>query len=252
MYNKILIISDNLPLCKEVKNLFLKREKQPFPFPDFSCSPFSNALYFQKELDENVSVFDLKNEEDIIKIIKTYNLIISIHCKQIFPENLVNSVKCINIHPGYNPINRGWYPQVFAIINNTKIGATIHEIDNELDNGPIIDREFVTTSIHDTSGSLYNKIIKLEIELLDKNLDNIIQGKYKTLLPENTGNLYLKKDFNSLCKIDLNEEGRFIDFINRLRALTHFEYKNAYFTDPHTGEKIYLSLNIEKENDNIN
>ena len=187
MYNKILIVSDNLSLCKEVKNLFVKRNISV----DFSCSPFSDALSFEKELKEKISVFNLKNIDDINKIIQTYDLVISIHCKQIFPEQLVNNVKCINVHPGYNPINRGWYPQVFAIINNNKIGATIHEIDNLLDHGPIIDRDFVNAHIYDTSGTLYNKILKLEIELLDKNLDNILENNYKTILPENAGNLYL-------------------------------------------------------------
>ena len=91
----------------------------------------------------------------------------------------------------------------------------------------------------------------MEIELLDKNLDNIIENNYKTIIPENAGNLYLKKDFNNLCHIDLNEEGRFIDFINRLRALTHFEFKNAYFIDPETKEKVYISLNITNERENI-
>lgn len=247
MYNKILIVSDNLSLCKEVKNLFVKRNISV----DFSCSPFSDAASFEKELKEKISVFNLKNIDDINKIIQTYDLVISIHCKQIFPEQLVNNVKCINVHPGYNPINRGWYPQVFAIINNNKIGATIHEIDNLLDHGPIIDRDFVNAHIYDTSGTLYNKILKLEIELLDKNLDNILENNYKTIIPENAGNLYLKKDFNNLCHIDLNEEGRFIDFINRLRALTHFEFKNAYFIDPETKEKVYISLNITNERENI-
>ena len=106
MYNKILIVSDNLFLCKEVNNLFVKRNISV----DFSCSPFSDAVSFEKELKEKISVFNLKNIDDINKIIQTYDLVISIHCKQIFPEQLVNNVKCINVHPGYNPINRGWYP----------------------------------------------------------------------------------------------------------------------------------------------
>ncbi len=70
-----------------------------------------------------------------------YILFISLHCKQIFPQRLTDNYRCINIHPGYNPYNRGWFPQVFSILNKNTAGVTIHEIDQELDHGPIIYQE---------------------------------------------------------------------------------------------------------------
>ena len=37
------------------------------------------------------------------------------------------------------------------------------------------------------------------------------------------------------------------EFINKLRALTHGKYKNAYFRHPDTNKKIFISINIETE-----
>ena len=78
----------------------------------------------------------------------------------------------LQLHPGYNPYNRGWYPQVFAILNNTVIGATLHEIDDLLDHGDIIDQEYVPITDYDTSLSVYEKVQSVEIKILRRNLQN--------------------------------------------------------------------------------
>jgi methionyl-tRNA formyltransferase len=169
------------------------------------------------------------------------------HCKQLFPDKLVKSLKCINVHPGYNPINRGWYPQVFAIINILKIGATIHEIDTELDHGPIIARRYVEKDQIDTSETLYNKILIAEIELIEEHLISILENTYITFLPESEGVLYLKNDFKKLCKLNLDEKMSTLQFIDKLRALTYGGYKNAYFIDSKTQKKIYVNISLEKE-----
>lgn len=245
-FTNTLIISDNLFLCKELKKILISKSYNNRRFT-FSTSPFSDHLFFLNELSCDVVSLDLKNIEDINFIIKHYDLVISIHCKQIFPNQLVKNVRCINIHPGYNPINRGWYPQVFAIIKNLPIGATIHEIDEELDHGAIIAQEFVDYDFSDTSLTIYNRILNKEIELFVKYIDIILEDNYQTIALKEEGNLHLKKDFNSLCEINLEEIATYREVINRLRALSHGEFKNAYFFDPETNEKIYISVELKKD-----
>lgn len=245
MKKKILIISDNIYLCRELKELFFKYKKENDFI--FSISPYSNLEDFNNKLNEKVLVFNLKEEIDIKSIIMNFNMVLSIHCKQLFPKELFNHVKCINIHPGYNPINRGWYPQVFAIINNLSVGATIHEIDEQIDHGNIIARSFVDKEISDTSKTLYDKIINKEIELVRDNLDLILSESYTTFLPEEEGRLFLKKDFRKLCELNLDEISTTFEFINKLRALSHGDFKNAYFINPESGKKIYVSINLHPE-----
>ncbi|WP_299714639.1 dTDP-4-amino-4,6-dideoxyglucose formyltransferase [uncultured Tenacibaculum sp.] len=207
---------------------------------EFACSPFSSI----DKVDEfNFRNIDLRDNKFIDELIETKDLIISIHCKQLFPSKLIEKVKCINVHPGYNPINRGWYPQVFAIINDVEIGATIHEIDEKLDNGNIISRSKVKKYSFDTSYTLYNRVVNEEIKILKENINFIVDNTYKSIKPEGKGNLYLKKDFNELCVLDLNEKCTMGEAINKLRALTHGSYKNAFFIDE-SNNKVYVSIDL--------
>jgi dTDP-4-amino-4,6-dideoxyglucose formyltransferase len=185
----------------------------------------------------------VKDEVDFL--VDHYEMIFSLHCKQIFPPDLVNSVKCINIHPGLNPDNRGWFPQVFSILNSLPCGATIHEIDEQLDHGPIICQKEIKIEMWDTSLTAYNKILDAEIDLLSENIEKILDRKYETFIKEE-GNLNLKKDFDDLCKIDLDSKDSFKNHINKLRALTHGNYANAYFIDE-SGDKVYVKLELKKE-----
>lgn len=248
MFKNALIISDNLALCKQFYSIIEKKGISSTKFT-FSTSPFTDKESFIISDKVAVSVFNLKDQNAINEITTTYDLVFSIHCKQIFPPDLVTKVKCVNVHPGYNPINRGWYPQVFAIINDYQIGATIHEIDKELDNGHIIARAFVNKEGFDTSETLYNKVIAKEIELLEKYLESILANTYQAFTPESESNLFLKKDFNQLLHLDLNEETTVGKVIDKLRALTHGSYSNAYFIDEKTRKKVYVGIQLKPEQD---
>lgn len=217
--NCVLIISDNDFIKKNMIRIFNK-----------------NKIKYTIEQSKNL---------DLHNINPKYNLIISAHCKKIFPPTLVHSFRCINLHPGYNPHNRGWFPQVFSILNKRPIGATIHEIDEELDHGPIICQEEIEIQSTDTSFSLYNKVIKKEIELFEENFFNIIDNKYQKIIPKEEGNLNLKKDFENLCEIDLKNIDSFENHINLLKALTFKKYKNAYFIDK-DGDKVYINIDLQK------
>ena len=137
---RLLIISDNVSICSRINEILESKNNIVITF---ATSPFSNLGSFEKVLDKKVFTYDLRISENLEIIIESYDLVISIHCKQLFPKKMIDNVRCFNVHPGYNPINRGWYPQVFAIINDLEVGATIHEITEDLDGGAIIARRFV-------------------------------------------------------------------------------------------------------------
>ncbi|PKP05676.1 MAG: hypothetical protein CVU10_10010 [Bacteroidetes bacterium HGW-Bacteroidetes-5] len=240
---KVLIIIDNIIQYDRFKNVIKQKGRKDVKFI-FKHSPIKSDIWNHPDFKDLIfSQIDVKKEYDYI--IQNFNLIISVHCFQLFPSELVKKIRCINIHPGYNPINRGWYPQVFSIVHNLPIGATIHEIDEKLDHGSIIARKFVNKYIWDTSFSIYNRVLNAEIELFEEFFDLIIDSNYKIINPENEGNIFLKKDFYELCKIDLEERGTFLDFYNKLRALSHGKYKNAWFEDPISGKRIFLKLEID-------
>lgn len=243
---RILIIIDNRLQYEKLKLIIEQHNRNDIDF-EFRHSGVYTDIWEHADFKDQNKIIDVK--EKTSWIIESFELVISVHCYQFFPAELVNNIRCINIHPGYNPINRGWYPQVFAIINDLPIGATIHEMDAKLDNGPIIARVFVKKYPWDTSYSLYNRVLQAELDLFEQNYDRIFDSTYKPTVPEKEGNFFSKKNFKELCEIDLDEKVSFRESINRLRALTHGNYKNAYYTDPDSKSKVFLKLELFPENE---
>ncbi|MEQ8909260.1 MAG: dTDP-4-amino-4,6-dideoxyglucose formyltransferase [Vicingaceae bacterium] len=243
---KILLLTDNEELLTRFKSLIREKglsESSSYEF-EYCFSPQNKVFIEKYRTVKWIRPLNVKNEVDFLS--ETYDLIISLHCKQIFPAALVNKVRCINIHPGLNPHNRGWYPQVFSILNGLPAGATIHEIDEDLDHGPVICQKEVKVESWDTSITVYNKVLDVELDLLNQKIIAILNGTYKTFTV-GEGNLNLKKDFNSLCKLNLDEKDTFRNHINRLRALTHGDYSNAFFIDEE-GNKVHLKIQLDRTN----
>ncbi len=241
---KVLIITDNGYIYLRLKNIILENFSDLSSIIEYGRSKLSSKEKLYVHGIESLQEIDVKN--DYLSLIQNYKLIISLHCKQIFPHELVKNTRCINVHPGYNPYNRGWYPQVFAIINKTKIGATIHVMDQQIDHGNIIARKELTINKWDTSKEVYEKVLDTEIELINNNLRDIISGNYKTIVPEFEGEYHSLNDYKNLCKIDLKELLTMEQAIDKLRALSHGEYKNSFFYDD-KGNKIFVKIELSRE-----
>ena len=237
----ILVLTDNEYLYRGLKKIIQNEKFLSYKFNFFYSH--TNKLFYEKyKNDKTFLKLNILEKED--EIMKSYDLVISAHCKQIFPNSLVKNNRCINIHPGYNPYNRGWFPQVFSIINKKPVGVTIHLMDEMLDHGPIIFQEEVEIDSWETSKDVYNKILKKELLLIDKYLIDILEEKYELTYCDE-GNVNYIKDFNNLCELNLNEEVTMGEAIDKLKALTFEGYKNAYFIDEE-GNKVWITIKLEK------
>ncbi len=238
---KVAVISDNPFLVEKFKQIvgtiadasvdyyYSKQNNKPEALQALNCKPI-----------------DLKVEYQVI--CDRYDVAFSLHCKQVFPQKLVHALRCYNLHPGLNPYNRGWFPQVFSIINKLPAGATLHEIDEQIDHGSIIDQEPVEVEINDTSLTAYNKVLDAELRILKRSLSSVLLGKYERK-NFGEGNYNSIKDYNKLLELDLNKKMTLGEAIDLLRALTHPPYRNAYFIDPETKEKYFVSISIDKASD---
>lgn len=234
----VCVITDNEFIYSNFIEI-IKTSKHQF---SFYYSTINKSFKEKYKGNENFKEIRLNDENK--SFYNQFDLFISLHCKQIFPDELVNNYRCINVHPGLNPYNRGWFPQVFSILNKKPIGVTIHEMDSKLDHGPIIYQETLSIESYETSLDVYNRIQNLEVQMLKEHIDDLIIGNYeaKQLLDE--GNINYKSDFDKLCKIDLNKTGTFCEFIDILRATTFAGYNNAYFIDE-KGNKVFVSVNLK-------
>lgn len=219
----ILVLSDNPSILDRARPIFEKRKISHWTFTDsYSINPQSDYYHIQKY----------------------YDLVFSLHCKTIFPKILTSSVRCINIHPGFNPYNRGMFPHVFSIVNGLPAGVTIHEMTEEIDLGPCIAQTEIAVKDCDTSGSLYARIIDYELELLDYMLDNIIARKYKLFEYKDKGNYNSMADFKRLCDFSTVNGESFPILFAKLRALSHPGYLNAHYN----GTKFKLIIADENSN----
>lgn len=237
----VLVVGDNPDFLKRIIKIFKKKKKNLFV--EFG--------YTIPKLKREYDALGLKN----LKLIDfhdtdykfNFDLILSAHCRQIIPSRIFQEIRTVNIHPGYNPYNRGWYPQVFAIIKNLPTGATIHEIDSSIDNGPIICREEVPIFETDTSFEVYNRILSKELELFSEYFDSILMNSYSKEDCKEEGFFFKKKDFEEMRKIDINKNQSIKETINLFRALSHGDNKNCYYLNENQ-ERIYISIKLTKDN----
>ena len=238
---RIFVVTDNKIIFDEFKRIIDCKENITV---EYFCSPKS-VKAFEYEISCN-QINPIIINENVDFFIENYELGISCHSKQLFPAKLVNSVLCVNIHPGLNPYNRGWFPQVFSIINGLPIGATIHVMDEEIDHGDIIIQNEVKINSYESSLDVYNKIQAKEIELFSEVVDDILGNTFERTKPKSQGNYNSIQNYKKICEINLDQKVTMEEAINYLRAMTHPPYKNSYFIDK-DGNKVFVSIELEKK-----
>lgn len=150
----------------------------------------------------------------------------------------------INIHNSFLPYNRGKFPNVWAIVDETPIGATIHYINENIDSGDIIYRKKVEIEPIDTGKSLYYKVRVACVEAFKEIWPYIKTGKF-TRTPQSKfgkGTFHYKKDVEKIDCISMNKYYKAKDLINLLRARTFPPYPSAYFI--HNGRRIYVRVSL--------
>lgn len=235
----LLVLTDNLQMLGEFRTRAVHHRHTHF---HYAFSPENE----QAEEFIRRGCFPLSVHKDLEQILGDYNKVISIHSKQVFPAKLVNTLPCYNLHPGLNPYNRGWSPQVFSILNKLPLGATLHEMVEKVDAGPIIDQIEVKVESWDTSETAYAKVIAAECQLLDIHLGSILNSSYVARAPHKKGNFNTLSSFQALMPLDLNETASYGECIDRLRALSHPPYWNAYFID-NSGQKVFVRVQLSAD-----
>lgn len=168
----------------------------------------------------------------------------------IFDPQLIECFPCgiINLHPSYLPYNRGQYPNVWSIIENTPAGVTLHYVNSGIDTGEIIAQSEVEIEAVDTGKSLYHKLERYGFELF-KNTWPSIQGNQITYHKQvrNEGTFHITKDIDRIDHIQLDRLYTARELIDILRARTFPPYKGAFFMD--RGRKVYLRLHLSYDNE---
>jgi len=200
----------------------------------------------------DILVFTGKRAHDKLEVLEKlpiFDYIVTVFWPYLLKSKMIGLAKIgsVNFHPALLPINRGWYPHVFNILNQTKAGVTLHCIDNGADTGPIWIQKEVPVYSSDTSDKLYYRLQEEIVALFCESWDRIINNKIKPFLQNHkSANYNSIKDVQTYDKICLNSSYTGRDIINRLRARTFGNKGYAYFVDD-DGKKIRISISLEEE-----
>lgn len=155
----------------------------------------------------------------------------------IFPNG------CLNLHPAYLPYNRGQYPNVWSIVEDTPAGVTLHYIDAGIDTGDIIAQQAVAVEPIDTGETLYRKLEVASVDLFRNTWPKIKARRAPRIRQEgHAGTYHRKRDVESIDSIDLDQKYVARDLINLLRARTYPPFKGAYFEQ--NGKRVYLRVQL--------
>jgi len=91
----------------------------------------------------------------------------------LLPDELVESHKIINTHPGFLPLTRGLDSLKWAITKGVEIGVTTHFVDTEADAGFLIEQQRIPVYQNDTFHSVAYRQYEIEIELLVRSIEVI-------------------------------------------------------------------------------
>jgi folate-dependent phosphoribosylglycinamide formyltransferase PurN len=102
---------------------------------------------------------------------------LSVHYQRIVPARLIDRyVGLWNLHPGLLPWGRGMFPVFWALWEGTPAGASLHELVEALDAGPVVAQEEVAVRRDDTGGSLHARVQAAEMRLFDVYWPRIVAG----------------------------------------------------------------------------
>lgn len=122
---------------------------------------------------------------------------LSVHYPHIFSASfLARYRKMYNLHPGYLPWGRGFYPVFWALWEGEPAGATLHEIDPGVDTGPLVAQKRVEYDESDTGASLHRKVREAEESLFRDYWPRIAGGEeIPTVRQQGEGSYHSKAQF---------------------------------------------------------
>lgn len=200
--------------------------------------------WLEKREDAEVKAV-LTEKEELSKIKELEpELVVSSGFEYKVPKQLIEIPEkgIVNLHPSLLPYNRGSHPYIWPIIEDSMPGVSVHYMNEEIDEGPIIDRKKVEKKPCDTAKSLHDRLMQEQFDLFIDVWPDVKKGVKADEQDPQKGNTHYSSELDEVCEIDLEEKVVAGDFIDRLRGLTYPPEKLAYFHK--NGNKYFVRLEI--------
>ncbi len=122
------------------------------------------------------------------------------HYHRVFSADFLSRyTKMYNLHPGFLPWGRGYYPVFWALWDETPAGVTLHEITPGLDEGPVVAQTPVPYSGADTGATLFERVREAAQRLFLTYWPRIVSGELLPSFPQTgDGSFHSKAEFFAL------------------------------------------------------
>lgn len=184
-FNKIVVIGEGWGAVAALKGL------SKFRLPVFAISNDPDVLAIApKQLQCNLENF-------------SNDLLLFAGYKPIVPSSVLRRNTCLNIHYSLLPNYRGLHSTVWAILNDEDyLGATIHVMNENIDDGPIVYQYKVLNDRIKTSTEYMELFNKHITECIDQVLSDFIDEKIIPQPQDKTKASWVGKRNENDCMID--------------------------------------------------
>lgn len=180
---------------------------------------FKNFLFLN-----NIEELDL---EDVYKIEDL--IFISLEFDRIIKTEKFITKKIFNIHFSLLPEYKGMYTSALPILHGKEYtGVSLHEIDNGIDTGNLIDQVKFSIDDNDTARTLYLKYLKQGTDLMRNNLESIINGTYVSKKQDTNKASYFSKSSIDYTNLEINFNATAYQVLSQIKAFTFREYQMPY------------------------
>lgn len=146
-----------------------------------------NAHGLERARKNKIENYFIKDNEKILSLLKEkeIDLIVLAGYLKILPENMIKAFenKIINIHPSLIPsfCGKGFYGlKVHEAVFKKGVkftGATTHFVNEEADQGPIINQDVVEIASEDSPEDIQKKVLEKEHIILVKSIKDFCDDK---------------------------------------------------------------------------
>lgn len=196
-------------------------------------------------VNENIKNYCLQKDFTIELLSEVrFDWLLNLWGSYIFKNNILSKcINSLNIHPSLLPYGRGRDPVVWSIIDDVPAGATLHEINIDVDEGDIYVQEQVDYEMPITGGELYNRVINKCISLFKYNWPLIRNGEIEKIPQEDIINVKTRKRNNLLENREIHFDKLAPEEKNLIRKLLAHNFNSNY--------SAVLNVNGNKFNVNV-
>ena len=197
----------------EIAGVFTQPDKPKGRGMELSFSPVKELA-----LAHGLPVFQPENVRDgraltILRELKP-ELIVAVAYGKILPREILElpPLGCINVHGSLLPKYRGCAPIQWAVLNGEKVsGVSTMYLSEAMDAGDVIFSEETEIGEQETSGELFDRLMVMGAELLDRTLRAVEEGTAPRHPQNEAEATYTTMLDKSLCPIDWNRSPRAVN-----------------------------------------